>query len=441
MYVFYDFETTGLNPAFEQVLQFAAIYTDDAFNEIEVVNERCQLRKDVIPSPIAMAITGMTPQIITDPSLPTEYEFSKRMSSLISKWSPSIFAGYNTIAFDEEFLRHSFYHNLHPNIYKTQFDGNSRFDVLNVVAAVSAISPDAIKLPINAKGKQSLKLEDVACANGFEGHHAHDALGDVRATIFVASLIRSKAPDVWDMMASNGDKSHVTRNLHSGKPHFLIENNFGRRTIYPICYAGAHPQNSSEYAIIDLSKEGVVELLNGSDDAIDKALSASPRLIRRIKTNAHPIIFECDQFEGFRVADDQFRLADLITNNAEFQQRVSAALKRRSDAYEPYPYYEQRIYDGFPSHKDKVTLQQLYAANDPEKSALIHSIECPRLRYLGQKLLWLYSPENMLSPEASQQIDGDIRARWNSNLPVDDKQLLWACIQKIKSEMLCVEQN
>lgn len=213
MYVFYDFETSGLNPAFEQVLQFAAIYTDDAFNEIEVVNERCKLRNDIIPSPIAMAITGMTPQIVTDPTLPTEHEFSKRLSFLISKWSPSIFAGYNTIKFDEEFLRHSFYHNLHPNIYRTQFDGNSRFDVLNAVAAVAAICPDAINLPINAKGKQSLKLEDVALANGFAGHHAHDALGDVRATIFVAALIRSTAPHIWDMMVHNIDKNNVARVL------------------------------------------------------------------------------------------------------------------------------------------------------------------------------------------------------------------------------------
>ena len=34
-YVFYDLETTGMNPAFDQILQFAAVKTDLDLNEIE----------------------------------------------------------------------------------------------------------------------------------------------------------------------------------------------------------------------------------------------------------------------------------------------------------------------------------------------------------------------------------------------------------------------
>ena len=34
-YVFYDLETTGINPAFDQILQFAAVKTDLSFNEID----------------------------------------------------------------------------------------------------------------------------------------------------------------------------------------------------------------------------------------------------------------------------------------------------------------------------------------------------------------------------------------------------------------------
>ncbi len=37
MFVFYDFETTGTSPAFDQPVQFAAILTDDDFNETERV--------------------------------------------------------------------------------------------------------------------------------------------------------------------------------------------------------------------------------------------------------------------------------------------------------------------------------------------------------------------------------------------------------------------
>ena len=43
MFAFYDFETTGISPAFDQPLQFAAILVDNEFQEIERVSLRCRL--------------------------------------------------------------------------------------------------------------------------------------------------------------------------------------------------------------------------------------------------------------------------------------------------------------------------------------------------------------------------------------------------------------
>ncbi|MGD8667896.1 MAG: exonuclease domain-containing protein, partial [Desulfobacterales bacterium] len=53
-YLFYDIETTGLNKAFDQVLQFASIRTDRQLNEIKRFTIKIQLRPDVIPSPAAV---------------------------------------------------------------------------------------------------------------------------------------------------------------------------------------------------------------------------------------------------------------------------------------------------------------------------------------------------------------------------------------------------
>lgn len=38
MFAFYDLETTGTSPAFDQPLQFAAILTDDDLNQVERVD-------------------------------------------------------------------------------------------------------------------------------------------------------------------------------------------------------------------------------------------------------------------------------------------------------------------------------------------------------------------------------------------------------------------
>ena len=50
-YVFYDSETTGTETAFDQILQFAAIKTDDDFVELDRFNIRCRLLPHIVPAP------------------------------------------------------------------------------------------------------------------------------------------------------------------------------------------------------------------------------------------------------------------------------------------------------------------------------------------------------------------------------------------------------
>jgi len=113
-FAFYDLETTGLSPVFDQRLQFAAILTDDKFREIEQVNLRCRIAPHIIPSPWALAITGVRRAQLLNPTLPTLFEFTQDISALIDRWSPAIWTGFNSIRFDEEMLRQAFYQNLQP---------------------------------------------------------------------------------------------------------------------------------------------------------------------------------------------------------------------------------------------------------------------------------------------------------------------------------------
>lgn len=105
---FYDFETTGISPAFDQPLQFAAILTDGEFREIERVNLRCRIAPHIIPSPWALAVTGVRPAQLLDPGLPSLFEFTQAIAALIARWSPATWTGFNSIRFDEEMLRQTF---------------------------------------------------------------------------------------------------------------------------------------------------------------------------------------------------------------------------------------------------------------------------------------------------------------------------------------------
>ena len=111
--IFYDFETTGRDPHWDQILQVGATKVSKEFNEIDSFEVRCRLKPGLIPSPFALAVnhTDYSRLIKTDCS---HYEMLCKLEEKFIEWSPSIFIGYNSINFDEEFLRNS--------LFKTLFD-------------------------------------------------------------------------------------------------------------------------------------------------------------------------------------------------------------------------------------------------------------------------------------------------------------------------------
>jgi hypothetical protein len=133
-FVFYDIETSGISQHFDQILQFAAILTDDDLQEVERFEIRSRLQPHVVPSPMALHVTGMSIEDILDPGRPSNYEMITAIRRTIGAWGPATFLGYNSLRFDEEFLRHAFYQNLHPP-YLTNTGGSRRTDALNIVRA------------------------------------------------------------------------------------------------------------------------------------------------------------------------------------------------------------------------------------------------------------------------------------------------------------------
>ena len=58
-FIFYDTETTGLETAFDQILQFAAIKTDDDLSELDRFDIRSRLMPHIVPSPGTLRVTGV----------------------------------------------------------------------------------------------------------------------------------------------------------------------------------------------------------------------------------------------------------------------------------------------------------------------------------------------------------------------------------------------
>lgn len=410
-FVFYDLETTGLSHAFDQPLQFAAIRTDEHFVEKERVNVRCQLAPHILPSPQALVVTAVTPEQLIDPSLPSLLEFAQQVAALTEKWAPAIWVGYNTIQFDEEVLRQTFYQNLLPNVFATQFNGNTRFDILPAIYAAYVHNPNLMTWYTDATGRRSFKLDRLAPANDFVAHNAHDALGDVEATIHIAKLIASKDAELWAALLDNAHKARVQAKLESLRPYQLIDRlGGGEPRAYVGCFCGYAHGNSAQAAFFDLDAADPADWLDAPDAALAEAIRGTPKLIRGVATNKAPTLLEVRE-----PSEEQLRRATIIAEAPEFRGRVGAAIAARfvEDPSAPPKPVERQIYGGFYSNADKELLAEFQFADWPRRQEIVSSLSDPRLRQLGRRLVAFQSPE-LMNAEEKALFNKYLRDKWSA---------------------------
>lgn len=409
VYVFYDFETTGTSPAFDQPLQFAAILTDAELEPVGEINIRCRLSPHILPAPWALAVTGVTPAQLTDPDCHSQFEFMSVISGLIDEWGPATWVGYNTIAFDEAVMRQAFYQNLHPSIYRTQINGNQRMDIMKTVYAVWELANDTLNWPFNDKEQVSFKLEHLAPANGFDEHDAHDALGDVRATIHLASLIRERAPEVWKQSLRNRSKQDVNALLESGAPLRLVER-FGAQPprSYVGAFAGRNPDNPSTVGFLDLAMVDPEALAEANDDALADAVAGTPKLVRSVKVNGFPSLFEYPE-----VITEIKQSAEALSGMTELHERVGKALAGRYDDKSEPEHVEEQIYGGFPGDADRHRLQKFQTGSWEDRVSLLSKLDDRRYYQLGRRLIYEHRPD-LLSDDVRDSMLAGIRERWQA---------------------------
>ena len=195
----HDYETTGIDLDRDRPLQFAGLRTDLELNPVgEPLTLFCRPPEDLLPAPEACLVTGITPQHARAHGV-CEAEFVDRVHAELAR--PGTCAlGYNTLRFDDEVTRRALYRNLHDPYAREWRDGNSRWDLIDLVRTVHALRPDGVAWPRRDDGTPSFRLEELTAANGLAHGRAHDALADVRATLALARLLRERQPRLWDYL-------------------------------------------------------------------------------------------------------------------------------------------------------------------------------------------------------------------------------------------------
>ncbi|MBN4065578.1 exodeoxyribonuclease I, partial [Desulfocapsa sp. AH-315-G09] len=251
----HDYETWGADPRRDRPAQFAGIRTDTELNIIGKAQVNyCKPAQDVLPEPQACLITGLTPQAALADGL-CEAEF---MAEIYREFMQpgTCGVGYNSLRFDDEFTRYGFYRNFFDPYAREWRNGNSRWDIIDMLRLTHALRPEGIEWPTNEDGVTSFRLEALTSANNISHEGAHDALSDVHATISLARLVRDRHPKLYDYLFDMRDKRKVagSLNLREQQTVLHVSSMFPAKTgcISPVIPLAPHPTNKNGIIIFDL---------------------------------------------------------------------------------------------------------------------------------------------------------------------------------------------
>lgn len=254
----HDYETWGAEPRRDRPCQFAGVRTDEDLNVIDdPVVIFCQPTPDYLPHPEACLVTGINPFEALEKGLP-EAEFCRRIAGQFSQPNTCV-AGYNSIRFDDEVTRHMLYRCFYDPYEREWKNGNSRWDIIDLVRMTHALRPDGIAWPQKEDGTPSFRLENLTAANGIEHVGAHDALADVQATIGMARLVKKEQPKLYDWLYQLRNKNKVKPLLDLNRKDMLLHVSgmfpASRGCLAVVMPLMLHPVNQNGIVVFDLSQD------------------------------------------------------------------------------------------------------------------------------------------------------------------------------------------
>ena len=421
----HDYETWGEIPAVDKPSQFAGVRTDEDLNIIgDPLMIYCQPAADLLPKPEACLVTGLLPQVAAERGLP-EYQFIAAIHAELAH-PGTCGVGYNSIRFDDEVTRYTLYRNFYDPYEREWRNGNSRWDIIDMVRMTRALRPEGIEWPNYEDGTPCFKLEMLSKANHLKHEAAHDALSDVYATIAVAKLIKTRQPKLYDYAYKLRDKRFVASliDIESHKPLLHISSRFpsvngNAALVLPLAI---HPTNknsviafnlgSDPQALLSLSVEELkLRLFTRTEDLPE---GVERLALKEIHLNKTPMLLPAsmlDDATAQRLMIDKARaeqhwqvLRNLSLSEQQLlQQKLFQLYSSQEFAEKTDP--EQMLYSGFFEDHDKRLMAQVRRAGPDFLATSSLDFRDSRL----QELLFRYRARNF--PES---LNAEERQRWQA---------------------------
>ncbi|MDQ6647479.1 MAG: exodeoxyribonuclease I, partial [Pseudomonadota bacterium] len=308
-FFWHDYETSGADSRRDRPVQFAGIRTT---LELEIIGEPLMFygkpSLEMPPHPDACMITGITPQLAEREGV-NEAEFAARVHEQLAT-PGTCGVGYNSLRFDDEFTRQMFYRNFYEPYGREWENGNSRWDLIDLVRLCQALRPEGIVWPSRDDGSPSFKLEHLARANNLHQERAHDALSDVYALIDLARLIRVRQPRLWNWYYGLRRKQKVFELLDvvNMTPMVHVSSRYpaSRHCLAVIAPLAQHPTRSGEIIAYDLDTDPTQWLALEEDEIADRIFTARADLpegvaripLRTVRVNHAPALAPLSVLQG-----------------------------------------------------------------------------------------------------------------------------------------------
>ena len=374
-FYWYDLETFGRDPRRSRIAQFAGVRTDEDLNPIgEPLVLFCRPADDLLPSPGATLVTGLTPQQALKEGLP-EAEFIGRIHDELAQ--PGTCAlGYNSLRFDDEFIRFCLYRNFHDPYEREWRNGNSRWDLLDMMRLAHALRPEGLEWPRREDGAPSFKLEHLSVANGIEHGQAHEALADVRALIALARRLKRAQPRLWDFYLALRDKKKAAASVDviAQTPLLHISGKYpaSRGCAALVQPLSVHPQITTRVIAFDLDSEPDALLTLAPDEIADRLYTPAADLpegeqripLKEIHLNRSPALVPLnflrdEDFDRLGIARAaclaRAKRLHAAPDVVEKVRRVYAATSERAPADD----VDAALYDGFLPDTDRRQLPRV----------------------------------------------------------------------------------
>ena len=223
-YYFYDLETTGFSASSDRIIQFSGQRFDQELNPVGAMDDYyVKVSPDIVPKPSAILYHKIMP-LTADQNGLTEFELLVELNKKVFL-PETLFCGYNSINFDDNFIRHLLYRNFYDPFSWHRDNNSGSWDIFQITAFTRDLRPgNLIKWPkTNNPRISTVKLAALAEANNLveiSSQFGKDKY-DVEATVAILRLIKKDQPQLFDYLFNHREADQVKEIISTDKPFVM----------------------------------------------------------------------------------------------------------------------------------------------------------------------------------------------------------------------------